>query len=530
MTDAPLTAARGALLTPALVTIGLTDDGDELLIDLETAGSVAIGGDRDAALALVRSIVLELVSCPLGESMDVFLVGLDVDGIEHGDQVRTNASLDRVARAVRQTIDRQAETGKSSIGATRAAYGDDGFSDAAVFVIDTSTLADSDHPLLDEIVSSSTAGTGAAVVLLGEHPGAREHLVVTSSGSASWLGTEVRVPNVTREAAAQAAVMLDDAADPAIEPLTATPATAELAPDSGDADPTVQNLELGNALTVGAEPQAHSARIDSRPDADGNAPEASTYDGDVPDRYTPPDYDVLVRVLDGMSIEGVRLTGPQVELLTLLTMFRPRRPNIDTLVSTLDPEMTIVGDEHRYIQKRMSKLRTSLGQGTDGEDLIPPNAGGRGQHARYGVSPQVMTDIELLEHRLNAAAELSTAEALEVLAGGLDLLCGPPFRAPAGYDWAVPEGFTSRIANLVNTYAIRVMELGATAGAVELVYAAASAAFRVVEDPLASLPVGRAAHLYVDAFGDPDLKDLVQAARRKALDYAASTDPEAATR
>ena len=250
----------------------------------------------------------------------------------------------------------------------------------------------------------------------------------------------------------------------------------------------------------------------------------------MPDRYAPPGYDVLVRVLDGMSVDGARLAGSQVELLTLLTMFRPRRPNVDTLVSTLDPEMTIVGDERRYIQKRMSKLRTSLGQSSDGEDLIPPNAGGRGQHATYGVSPLVMTDIDLLEHRWSAAAELSSSDALEVLVGGLDLLTGPPFRAAAGYDWAAPEGFTTRIANLVNSYAIKLMELAANAGAVELVYAAASAALRVVEDPLASLPVGRAAHLYVDALGDPALGDLVQSARRKALEYAAATDPQVTTR
>uniref|UniRef100_UPI002617D6DF hypothetical protein n=1 Tax=Ilumatobacter sp. TaxID=1967498 RepID=UPI002617D6DF len=113
---------------------------------------------------------------------------------------------------------------------------------------------------------------------------------------------------------------------------------------------------------------------------------------------------------------------------------------------------------------------------------------------------------------------------LEVLAEGLELLTGPPFRAPAGYDWAAPEGFTSRIANLANTYGVKLIELAAGAGAIDLVYAAASAAFRVVEDPLASLPVGRAAHLYADASGDPELTDLVEAARCRALEYAASAD------
>ena len=218
--EAPLALKREALPAPTLVTIGTTDAGDELLMDLETAGSMSIDGDREVALGLVRSIVLELVSCPLGESMDVFLVGLDVDGVEHGDQVRTNSTLDHVARAVRQTIERQAATGKPSIASTRAAFGDDGFSDAAVFVVDTTTVADSDKPLLGEIVSSCAPGTGAAIVLVGGQPGAREQLVVSAAGTASWLGTEVRVPHVTREAAAQAAVMLDDAADPAIEAVS----------------------------------------------------------------------------------------------------------------------------------------------------------------------------------------------------------------------------------------------------------------------------------------------------------------------
>ena len=86
------------LVTPALVTLGLRPEGGDLLLDLETAGSLAITGDRTVAQGMARSMALELATCPLGVAMDLCLIGFDVDGVEACDRTWRDTTLPRAVR------------------------------------------------------------------------------------------------------------------------------------------------------------------------------------------------------------------------------------------------------------------------------------------------------------------------------------------------------------------------------------------------------------------------------------------------
>ena len=203
------------LLTPALVTIGVRsgERAEEVLLDLETAGTVAITGERNAALGLARSIVLELATYPLGVAMDVGLIGLTVEGAELCDRTWVDTSLERAVRVCRQRAEAYAAPG--GVVAARAQLDeDDGAHDPQVFVIDCSSIPDDDLSLLDELISACKPSSGSAVVLIGDHPDARERIDIVD-GRAIWSGVDVMLhaPAVSLEAAHEAASLLDHAAN-----------------------------------------------------------------------------------------------------------------------------------------------------------------------------------------------------------------------------------------------------------------------------------------------------------------------------
>ena len=136
------------LVTPALVTLGRRAGGGEVLLDIETAGSTSLIGARPACLGMARSIALELATYPLGVPMDVCLIGLDVDGVEHCDRTWTNTTMARAVRVAREMLERTAATGAPSLLAARAATDDDeGLLDPQVFIVDRESLSDPDVAL-----------------------------------------------------------------------------------------------------------------------------------------------------------------------------------------------------------------------------------------------------------------------------------------------------------------------------------------------------------------------------------------------
>ena len=106
--------------------------------------------------------------------------------------------------------------------------------------------------------------------------------------------------------------MFDHAANAPAEPLAPSPLVAELldVDEEADAGPTGN----GDVPVTGAGPV-----------------------GDVVDdvvepfRYVAPEFDVLIRVLGDVTVEGRPITsGVDVEMLTLLAFKRDQPPNVDT--------------------------------------------------------------------------------------------------------------------------------------------------------------------------------------------------------
>lgn len=503
--DDDATETSRQLLTPALVTIGTRndDDGHEVLLDLETAARVAIVGDREAALGLARSMALELATRPLGVPIDVCLVGLKVDSTDLCDRVWTNTTIERSISAARQMLALHGTGDADTITAARARLDeDDGDHDPQTFIIDGAALSNTEQTLLDELMTLCQPSSGNAVVLIGDHADAIERITVDGE-TGCWEQVELRVPNVTLEAAAQAAVMLDSAAHGLTESLPRTP--------RADASSN------GHVPTSGFEPTNSVDDIAAIP-----GPELDEEEPIDDEQYEPPPYEVLIKVMGTVEVDGGdrKFSSQEVEMLALFTCLRHRS------MLTKDLIQTNVGDEisERTAGNRVSSLRRSLGAGPDGNDLLSKAQAGRYSNGAMQLSRLVLTDYDLLRHRYDASLDLTSFDAINVLRDGLPLLRGPLFRVRSGYRWVSPEGITSQLQSGVIDYAARLMELAMEVDDIALVLKATSIAGCVLDDPMVELPIRNVEKHYADATGSPELAQSVLAAKHRFMEYVNTED------
>lgn len=492
------------LLTPALVTIGVRTDeaGDEVLLDLETAGSLSIVGDRDAALGLARSIALELATYPLGVSMDVCLIGLHVDGTEVCDRVWLDTTMTRAVRVAQQRLDRFANDGAINIVTARAELDeDDGAHDPQVFIVDLEGIGADDRTLVDDLVRLCQPSTGTALVVIGGRDDIGERITIDNDGSAQWSGVDLRAPNVTREAAGEVAVMLDHVAN------------AESAPIEPDA-------WMVEAITR-IEPVEEPA--EGEPAGAGEPRSESPEDEDLVEffEYRPPAHDVIVQVMGNVRTHGADLTADETELLALLTCLRHRTEiHIGLVHESIAPERA-----KKTVENRVSRLRGRLGVGSDGRDLLPEASSGRNGRSHYLVSPLVLTDVDLLEHRYHTADTLGSTDALTVLRDGLELMEGPLFRARKGFDgWPQSEGVVVSMTAIVQSYATRLIGLAVDVDDIALVIRTTATAGRVLDNPLSEFPMRQAEQAYAEACGDSELLASVEGARQRLIEYIDTDD------
>src|SRR5690606_1984627 len=104
-------ASHASAPAPALVPIGTTEDGPELLVDLELSRVVTVHGAEGDVLGLLRSVVVAAATSSWSEQPRIVPVGLDPDlerlpGVEAAGSLaaaieRAEAHADRTAAALR---------------------------------------------------------------------------------------------------------------------------------------------------------------------------------------------------------------------------------------------------------------------------------------------------------------------------------------------------------------------------------------------------------------------------------------------
>jgi hypothetical protein len=363
--------------------------------------------------------------------------------------------------------------------------------DPVVVVVATDSEAEQTQ-LFAELAAVAQPGSGVVAVFLGDVPTTQER-IACSDGRAQWESTGVGFAPMLVPAEAE-----DD-----LEALLSHAASAT----ETDAPVTAALLDDRAAALV-----------------DGDGEETDDHSTAV---VIEPEYDVLVRVLGEVTVEGApeRLTEGEVELLALLASLRPDGPiNIDRLATLLSRDEWQT-PKTRSVQTRISRLRAKLGAGHNGQPLIPDSRPGNNSPGRYTVAPGVVTDVDLLEARYAASFELPRSEALEVLLEGLDLIRGRPFMTRAGYAWAGDEQAIQRAQQTVVDVTCRGIELAQEAGDLRSVTLAVGKAERAIDDPMTQLPYRRLEARFEAESEHGDLLDSVRGYQRQLADFADATDP-----
>lgn len=479
----PQRSSRPAPMLPTLVPVGVRENGEEVLIDLETAGSLSIDGQPELVAAFITQLVLSLGSSPLADNLDLMAVALDVPGAERMERLRGT----RFEEALEWTKVRTSET-EAALRSTKVA--------TVLGARLRGRVNDEWEPLVvlapsaeagaaKELVQVCAPGSGSAAVLTCQ-PSANERIVIHSAEKAEWVGLGIVITPylVTPEAGADLAELLDHA----------------------------ENADEREAV------------LNDSPIVFDEAPTSTCADG----LATKP-YDVLVRVLGEVVVEGCpeHLTEAEVELLALLATARPDGPiNIDRLATLLAHDEWRT-PKIRSIQARISHLRRKLGAGADGSPLLPDSRAATGSPSRYLLSARVVTDVDLLDHAYRCSLDLSFSEATPILRSALELVRGKPYTAKAGYSWAYDEHAASRAVQVVGDAASRLVDLYGEAGDLTGVRATIERASRAIDDPMGEVALRLAESRLCDLPQFAGLRDSAREFEVRLASYLDENDPDA---
>jgi DNA-binding SARP family transcriptional activator/nucleoid-associated protein YgaU len=383
--------------TPLLVALGAADDSGQLYLDLEAASVIALTGDRDTALGIARSFVAELANSPMAEAAQISVIG-DLGGhLERLDRVTVHqdwsrsaaADLEAWADGTREAI---ADAGwpNGFIGRSRGVW-----ADALGPLIVVAAAPPDESSVLDDLLAAGPAS--AAVVLVGDAPnGALTIDCRTDQLELPQLGLTCQPRPVTAELLDGVVDLLDQAA-------------GRLDPDTSSDTPN-QNLMLNDAAPPGDSQTGVPSRV---------TPDESCADpNEAADRpYEDPPYDVLVRVLGDIEVEGSKVppTPKQTAILSYLALHGST--DGDRLAEALWATSPGTGAHRKRLGNAIGECRRILES-----NHLPPAADGR-----YELGPAVLTDTELWDQRVKAAASQPPDVAAEILHGAIALVRGPVF-------------------------------------------------------------------------------------------------------
>jgi len=395
----------GRVALPTLVALG-SHDGEDVLVDLESCGVVAVGGVPDRAADVVRSVALSIATADWADDVELVLVDVDIDLSELPWVER----VDSIDEALGRVEARQAEAEESMAFAG---------------------------------VPSSLAGRAAGAV-----PEAWEPLVVVSMGAVDESQRARLADLAARPGRCTAVVVAGDV--PSIEwQLTVGP----------DGELAVPALGLSiSAHLVGAQLGGDVAELLSiAADVEGVEPERADSEADVStcsaDGAAPV---VVVRVLGDVDVlrdgEAVAFDrAKSLEAVAYLAL-HPSGVTKDSLQQALWPEGdNAEGTWHQTI----SKARRAMGDAPDGTPYFPPVVTTGGS---YRLSPAVGSDHAQLVALADAAAIADDEAAERLLREGLSLVRGEPI-AGRGVAYAWRPGPAATVEADVVDAAERLAEL-----------------------------------------------------------------------
>ena len=395
---------------PALVPIGcISATGQEALINLDAATVVDVGGDAEAAAALVHAAAISLSGSPWAKAANIVLVGFGNRLAAAETHVRSVARLDDIAEELRDRIDLVNER----FGGCRDDRGRPMSGDIAELV---PTVVLVDRPLETEQLAWLRSVCDEGVV---------SAMVAGASSDGGWTieadADQVLLPKLrvavepTRIPAAEWGSICE-LIDVALDTSGTTPE-----------DPPYDQLALSGErdVQITSPVSIHSA---------GTRVDPSRSESDWLSRIDLPSPEVVVEVLGQVELEGAgEFRRPRSREIALYLAMHPEGVSEARLDEMIWPTRHEIPSSTR--DPAISATRSALG----GPKRFPYSQG-QGRDKRYRLTELVGTDWEryCLLHR--AGRQERNAQAL---LAALELIRGRPFGdldAGPGCEWLHVEG------------------------------------------------------------------------------------------
>ncbi|HKE72128.1 MAG TPA: bacterial transcriptional activator domain-containing protein [Acidimicrobiales bacterium] len=441
-------AADESPYAPGLVTLGTSEDGTTVLVDLERLGLLSAEGDGAVVRDWLAGVALDVATAPWAADVDLRLVGgltalaaLEQVGVLDADAVP--AAVQTAVAATDRALGDHATT-----QAARAGSGGEPWPPLTIVV--------ADGGLDPATARAAAAGRGAAVVAAGPVPGAANRLVAGADGHATLYpyGLMVRLSGVDPATAGDTARLLTAAAGPA-------PATGGKGNGNGN----------GHAPPAG--PLAAPLFAVARPPADVADDVRVKYASLIRGILAPGEIEVVV--LGRPSVTGWQADPRQrsVEIVCYLAV-HDGPVSGDRLRDCIFPP----GFKATSLRQAVSRTRTALGRAASGDPHILPAV----KDGSYELGPGVRSDAGRLQALLTAARTAPEPCEVMLLRTALALVRAQPFSdTPAGgYGWASAEGVSYALERQVTDAAHRLGELAFAAGDARLAEWAARQGQRAV--------------------------------------------------
>ena len=417
-------ARRVGMPCVALVQLGVAWSGDDVLVDVEACGVLAIGAESEVAAEIVTALAAGLASSIYAEVAHLIGVALAPGALLGHRNAHcadsAEGALDLATALVGTTVDQE----RTTFELRSLRTGGEVWEPAIVL------LGEGEGPRAGwKEQALPVGGHGIGVVVAdpcGALPDAPARLVETSSGwSLEAFGTSIELSpvGVTREDLAAIDEVLSDAERPleAVELGSVDEITWAATDDTAD---------------------VHLPAVDHDP-----MPDAAEAGDTAP--FVEADHRIVVGLLGGVEIrdrdggQGRFERSKTVELIAWLATHRERstRSGARTALWELDVRDATFANV-------VSEARRGLAR------LVPPPEGeewvGRTLTEQLPLHPAVVTDADLVEERVHAARLQPPAQAVDTLRPAVAMIRDMPF-AGTSYLWPDAEGITSNLVLLAMT-------------------------------------------------------------------------------
>ncbi|MDO8390430.1 MAG: hypothetical protein Q7V57_08070 [Actinomycetota bacterium] len=405
---------------PAMVHLGGAEAGGEVFVDLEAVGSLTV--QSPWSVPLLRAIACSLAVSPFVDVARVFTVGLG-DELPGGRSSEASDSFDAALDAAAMTLGTTPSMATSTFALRSANVGGEAWEPAIV-------VAAGDDVSEAAAAGVERTGSGRGLAVVVDTPGLHGGWSLQYAGDHHLLqplGLRVHPVGLTCDDLEGVRMLLDEADLP-------LPVHAEVVPIAPPMLPATP--------------------------------------------FEEPEWGVLVKVLG--QVEVVAASGVQaafersksLELVVWLSQHRerPTRTAARTALWDLDVRdatfANVVSDARRALARAAAPA--------DGEEWI-----GRTLTEDLPLHEGVITDAALLAARLQHARSLPSAEAVEVLRPGVELLTGLPF-AGTSFLWTDAEGITSSLVLLATGAAIELANHHLALGDIDGVFWATGQGLKVL--------------------------------------------------